>query len=43
MSTIFTIELEDMDEVTAGGFGLWLDMIIREETEHTVRKLSFKL
>ena len=42
MTTRFTIELEDMDESTAGGLGLWLDMVIREETDHTVHKLSYQ-
>jgi hypothetical protein len=39
--TVFTIEFEEMDDTTAGGLGLWLEMILREETEHTVRKLSY--
>lgn len=42
MTTRFVIDLEDMDETTAGGLGLWLDMILREETEHTVQKLSYQ-
>lgn len=39
--TRFTIDLEDMDEATAGAFGLWLEMVIREETQHTVANLSY--
>lgn len=34
MSTQFTIAFDqDMDEITAGGFGLWLDMVIRSSAE----------
>jgi hypothetical protein len=42
MTTRFVIELEDMDQVTAAGFGLWLEMTIREETEHTVERLTIR-
>lgn len=34
MSTRFTITFEqDMDDITSGAFGLWLDMIIRSSAE----------
>jgi hypothetical protein len=34
MSTQFTVTFdEDMDEVSKGGFGLWLDAIIRASAE----------
>ena len=42
MATRYTIDLEDTDEATAGGFGLWLDVLIREETDHTVHRLSYQ-
>lgn len=41
MATRFTIDFEDMSEDDAAGLGLWLDAILREETEHTVQKVSY--
>jgi hypothetical protein len=40
MVTRIIIDLEDMPEVDRGGMGLWLEMMIREETEHVVKKLT---
>jgi len=43
MATRFTIDMPDMDDVTAGGFGLWLEMVIREDSESGAPlKLSYK-
>jgi hypothetical protein len=42
MTTRFVIELDDMGDTAAGALGLWLDMMLRDETNHTVHKLSYQ-
>jgi hypothetical protein len=40
--TRFVVELEDMDDATAGAFGLWLQMMINDETDHQVQRLIYQ-
>ena len=41
-TTRFVIELEDMNDTDAGAFGLWLQMTIRDETDHQVQRLLYQ-
>jgi hypothetical protein len=42
VTTRFVVELEDMDDATAGAFGLWLQMMINDETDHQVQRLIYQ-
>jgi hypothetical protein len=42
VTTRFVVELEDMNDEEAGGFALWLQMLIQEQTDHQIARLLYQ-
>ena len=41
-TTRFVVELEDMDDNDAGNFGLWMQAMIHDQTDHKVKRMLYQ-
>jgi len=42
VTTRFVMDLEEMDDESASGFALWLQMLIQDETQHQIARLLYQ-